>query len=256
MMFPYKVSTITATCSFGCGINTQRLYEALQVNEHGILYIEYGHKKTMTVSKGYHKKLDMRRQSGRRFDNQTTVVLQLYDDVFKTSLLTNCKIFKNGNVQMTGLKHTEQGQRVALHLLNIIPPDVFADTDRSVSQYKVRLINCDFRIGYQIKRDKLCSIIQTQYNTYCSFEPCIYPGVKVQYCYNDEYDPDGSCRCTTACTGKGIGSGNGGCKRVTISVFQSGCIIITGGLNHQQMRAAYDFICFVLQKHGDEVKRR
>jgi TATA-box binding protein (TBP) (component of TFIID and TFIIIB) len=40
---------------------------------------------------------------------------------------------------------------------------------------------------------------------------------------------------------------------VTISVFQTGSIIITGARNKQQLDEAYEFINVILRKHASEV---
>ena len=42
--------------------------------------------------------------------------------------------------------------------------------------------------------------------------------------------------------GKGNGNGDGDCKKVTIAVFKSGKIIITGGQNKDQIETSYRFI--------------
>jgi TATA-box binding protein (TBP) (component of TFIID and TFIIIB) len=44
------------------------------------------------------------------------------------------------------------------------------------------------------------------------------------------------------CNGKGNGDGDGKCKKVTIAVFKSGKIIITGGQNKSQLEDSYEFI--------------
>jgi TATA-box binding protein (TBP) (component of TFIID and TFIIIB) len=123
--------------------------------------------------------------------------------------------------------------------------------------YKVALINSDFKVDFEIKRDKLYSTIINHYDNKCSFEPCIYPGVKIQYFWNScNRDKDGVCKCHEDCyIGKGNGHGDGNCKKITIAVFQSGCIIITGAQNTEQIDDAYRFICGVFNKHLDIVKK-
>ena len=58
------------------------------------------------------------------------------------------------------------------------------------------------------------------------------------------------------CNGKGRGNGDGNCKKITIAVFKSGKVIITGGQNKQQLEESYRFIknfidsnkeCFILK---------
>ena len=66
------------------------------------------------------------------------------------------------------------------------------------------------------------------------------------YYFNNNNDKCGICKCTEKCNGKGRGCGNGQCKRVTIAVFASGKIIITGGRSIEQLVDSYDFIKGVL----------
>jgi hypothetical protein len=249
----------------------------------------------------------------------------------------NVKVFKNGNIQMTGLKEVDQGIRVIefvseqIERIKKIDPSVIApdpvtlesqaenkepinntnhdnnyniddvlnhhgtgleigkigsihseatsnhDEDalnhhgtglkggevafgnRRGPSYKIRLINSDFRMGLEIKRDKLNKVMQQCYDVRSSFEPCIYPGVKIQFFWNADKaeNVDGKCLCPagTRCNGKGCGQGVGNCKKITIAVFQSGCIIITGALTTEQIDDAYIFICGVVEKHRSEIEK-
>ncbi len=55
------------------------------------------------------------------------------------------------------------------------------------------------------------------------------------------------CQCTKRCNGKGTGHGNGECKRITIAIFNSGKIIITGGKTLEQLTLSYKFINSILK---------
>jgi TATA-box binding protein (TBP) (component of TFIID and TFIIIB) len=176
----------------------------------------------------------------------------------------NIKIFKNGHVQITGVKQINQGKEMIDTLIEKIKE--IAKVEENVVKdikslenigYKVALINSDFKIGFEIKRDKLHSVLINSYNNKCSFEPCIYPGVKIQYFWNGDYKcRNGICRCHDTCfVGKGKGYGENECKKITIAVFQSGCIIITGAQTTEQIDDAYKFITNILLKHVDVVKK-
>lgn len=257
---PYKVSTITATGSIGCGIDLEKIFDVLQIEQEedkeGFLYIESGKKRSTTYSKGYHKKLSKKKNSTsiRRFDNQTTLVCRVFDKELNSNIIINCKVFRNGNIQMTGLKYLDQGKNILRFLINNLPTELLEKdkNDLEPINYKIRLINGDFRTGCEIRRDKLCKLIQSTSDIFCNYEPCIYPGVKIQYNYNTltKDKADGLCYCKDFCNGKGCGEGDGKCKRVTISVFQSGCIIITGGQSNEQVNAAYVWICDTLNRHS------
>ncbi len=225
-------------------------------------YIEYGPKTDQLVSKGVHKKLKIARRTrlpSKRFDNQVTVMIRFN----QTGRFVNVKIFKNGNVQMTGLKEPDKGldalRFIADHIRLHNEAFEIVDKERvpfiGPSAYRIRLINTDFRIGVEVRRDKLVSLMRTLYpRMYSSFEPCIYPGVKIQYHYNLANDGLGHCACTPVCNGKDR-AGLGQCKRITIAVFQSGCIIITGAQALHQVDAAYAFICDIISSNQDTLTR-
>lgn len=127
-----------------------------------------------------------------------------------------------------------------------------------VKDYKIVLINSDYYIGFNINRESLHEILYNKYQIYSSYEPCIYPGVNSKYYWNEDYlesDFPGKCMCSVYCNGKGNGKGNGNCKKITISIFQSGSIIITGARNHMQIMTAYNFINGVIENDIDTIRK-
>ena len=57
------------------------------------------------------------------------------------------------------------------------------------------------------------------------------------------------CECEKFCKGQGSGQGEGECKRITMSIFRTGKIIITGAREMNQIEAAYCFLNKVFEKH-------
>ncbi len=178
------------------------------------------------------------------------------------------KVFQNGNIQMTGIKSFELGENITNELITILKnihmtknPLVVTDiASVAKSDYRVCLINSDFRVGFQIKRDNLFKLMTQEFNNICSYEPCIYPGVKIQYFWNSEsYVKDGVCNCPMKCHLKkksGDGHGVNNCKKITLSVFQSGAIIITGSQMTHQIDECYDFINNILYKNIDKIEKK
>jgi hypothetical protein len=121
------------------------------------------------------------------------------------------------------------------------------------------MINTDFKIynnelcseRFSIKRKELHNILIGQkYNNKSSFQPGIYQGVKLEYFWNTtNIEKNGICACTNNCFGKNTGDGNGNCKKVTVAVFESGSILITGGVTFQQVDDAYNYICNVIKEN-------
>lgn len=265
---PYKVSTITATGSINTPITLESLFNHIELDEgdEGIVLVEFGNKKTDTIQRGYLKRPVEEYENGKkRFDNQVTIVYRRNIEGVKKPMTINTKVFKNGNVQMTGIRYIEQGKLMIDKIIDIIKK-IQKEKDSQIVEnfdnlenknFSVRLINCDFKTGIEIKRDALFSLVMRNYEVTVTYEPCIYPGVKIQYWWNDmNYKDNGACYCQGKCDGKGCGSGEGNCKKITIAVFQSGCVIITGGQSMQQIDDAYDFICKCLTKHLQTIHKK
>jgi len=253
---PWKISTITATGSINSLINLKLLYDIFEIDDN-ILYVEFGTNKSDTFSKGINPKIANRKRKKtktiKRFDNQITVIISkigdkdIKDQYKKTDV--NVKIFKNGNIQMTGLKSEKQGEDIINFIIDKIQKyesqsDIVANPENvSLTKYKIQLINSDFRIDKIIIRDKLNKLINYEYGIDSSFEPCIYPGVKIKYMWRDDNVNNGVCKCEEECD----------CKKITIAVFQSGCIIITGAQKQLQIDEAYKYINNIFNTHYNDI---
>jgi TATA-box binding protein (TBP) (component of TFIID and TFIIIB) len=277
---PFKISTITALGSIGADVNLQVLFEkvALDINtlELAPIYIEYGRTKSEHSFRGIHHKpkKNLRNQvidvKVKRFDNQAT-----FDYKLGTTYHINTKVFNNGTIHMTGIKSIPDGQRVIndiidrVHAISIETEKLNEENAVNVvpinskliaGPLSVHLINSDFKVNFKLKREVLHEILVRTYKNKCTYEPCIYPGVKLQYFWNTatkNNNNDGNCQCPGShCAGKGRGDQIGHCKKVTIGVFQSGCVIITGASMVEQIEECYTYICRVMHENMNEIRRR
>lgn len=271
----YRISTITVTGSVNTEIDLDVLYSGFndliketgvgKTPSHilGVVYAEFGKRRSETYYTNFSKKFiasKKKEYTTKRFDNQLTVMYKYSDDS-----LMNIKMFKNGNIQITGVKNIDEGQDMIERLVGMVQGICSKVDNNAVKDYKqlkavnykVALINSDFKVGFEIRRDKLFTLLINSFENKCSFEPCIYPGVKIQYFWNSHnHHKDGVCHCKSQCqVGKGGGHGDGNCKKITIAVFQSGCIIITGAQTPYQIDEAYNFICSILRENFDFVKK-
>lgn len=212
-----------------------------------------------------------KRRPAKHFDNQCTLIYWEAERLmagFQRGV--NVKCFRNGRVQMTGVRNVEEGRRVLSRLVDALyavgKPVMLDPCAQSpcVSSYKICLINSDFKIDYRVRREVLYTVLTKRYGIIANYEPCIYPGVKISFMWNhlntSKNEPqDGICKCgeggTPICMGEGNGYGPGDCRKVTCAVFQSGCIIITGAHSYMQLEDAYRFICSVLSENRDELQK-
>jgi TATA-box binding protein (TBP) (component of TFIID and TFIIIB) len=267
-----RVSTVTACASVSTHVDLSLFFQNVPLidvsNDHGngVVYVTFcppvssvgdtrieQTRGRLPMQKTHPNKL---RRTRLVFDNQVTIIFRT-----DTATYVNVKLFKNGRVQLTGAKSPEQGQHAVeclvetLRQLASIAPSVVNDANAMcLASYQVCLINSDFKIGSELRRNRLHALLKDA-GIRTTFEPCIYPGVKVDFFWSRQQRADGAgkCSCTVACSGRGRGDGNGDCRRVTIAVFESGCIIITGAHTMQQLDAAYDFIVNFIDHHFTEV---
>tara|TARA_B100000035_G_C20991802_1_gene550526 strand:+ start:490 stop:1242 length:753 start_codon:yes stop_codon:yes gene_type:complete len=241
-----RISTMTLISEISSNINLNELYKKLEISDI-FRFVEFGEnpikgeptKKVKNPRKKIVKKF---------FYNQLTV------HIFKDKII-NTKIFNNGRIQMTGLKKKQQGIDALNLLIKFInelsiedKENIVDNTELKIIDSNIVLINSDFDIQFRINREILHRLI-IQMGLYSSYEPCMYPGVNIKYYYNENSNMDGICKCLGKCNGKG----NDCCKKITIAVFNSGKIIITGGQSYNHLNTAYDFINKVINENKSEL---
>ena len=283
---PLRISTMTVTANWGLPINLDCLFDQLKGSyipigypEEGILKFE--HKKVVVGA--CHKDLfTNRKATNKSFFNQDTLILRRrFGQGWKE---VNMKLFGNGGIQMTGVPSQEFATDSVSWLLELIkrlpqsPCEITKTTATvatgtpvtattaatgtpvantalvpAVTKISVPLINTDYSLSHDIQQDNLHRIFIEEYNLFSMLEKTIYQGVNTKYFYNTTNNKTGVCRCAAFCKGQGNGSGNGECKRITMSIFRTGKIIITGARQMAQIHEAYEFLNRIFEKHATEV---
>jgi TATA-box binding protein (TBP) (component of TFIID and TFIIIB) len=93
----------------------------------------------------------------------------------------------------------------------------------------IEMINSDFETYFNINQTRLADILRTSpYNLFIKFDPLNYPGVNIKYpCPMPEDNP----------------------KEISILVFRTGQVIITGGTCVTHLEYAYNFINDIFKTH-------
>ena len=246
------ISTMVQIGTLNTKIVLKNLAESLNINDN-ILYIEYGSE----INKGKNdKKISKKKlESKKFFYNQLT--LHIHNSL-KNNKRVNVKIFNNGRIQMTGIN----SELVGCTTMDIVlkefiklsnKEDIFSETDvQQIGDLETVLINSDFDIHHEVDRESLHrTIVDNGYLS--SYEPCNYPGVNIKYYFNPLKRNFGICDCDKPCNGKGL---NDTCKKITIAVFKSGKIIITGGRSKVHIQTAYEFITEFIQENKEIVLKK
>ena len=267
---PLRVSTMTTTVQLGVKINIPRLYETVPLLPYwnlanGILKIQTG-----TSSRGVSCVNLMKQEKktkgkvAKAFFNQATLVIRREVSPLYWKEI-NVKLFKNGGIQMTGIRSSEMAQETMSWLLEHLQTNCteLFDGTPHIHKFQVHLINSDFSIGAPIRQEALHTLITSKYHLPCLYETTVYQGVKTKYFFNDSPvtpGKEGRCSCPTLCKGDGTGSGINQCKKITISPFQTGQVIIQasglpdGSIRH--IHQAMKFIQSVFIHHSSDVIRR
>jgi len=316
---PLKISIMSATGSLNSILNLKTLSKFLE-KDHNICFIDSMFNMTRKISNVSKKKI---------FYNQITLKIRPYynpDNNINLNLMVHLKLFRNGKLQLCGLRSENDGlisikilvkklneivnkqhddiksyrsifsETIIKRLVNklhnknyyIIDYDNYIDiinknnnyntcikfglnenikNDKvidkiinknvlSITRYNITLINSDFYIGFKLNRTKVYEYMLNQRGLLCDFDPCIYQGVLIKFYWNTIKEvQDGKCNCTIPCNGKGVGDSNGECRKITVSVFQSGNIIITGKCCRKELYYIYNYIVELLHENSNELKQ-
>ncbi len=269
---PIRISTMTITCQLGVAINLAEFFKNIPVIDYwepkeGIIQIDYTDKR-----RGISKRSIFRRASPEEarkpFFNQTTLVYKWYDSSDEDRIVkeANIKIFLNGGLQMTGVPTFDVAERIINSLADIIKTMAesvsgIIDEPESieVSRLSIQLVNSDFDAKFPIDRFILYKVLTGAYKLFASFEATAYQGVNTKFYWNSSKTRDdptqGYCTCTVRCDSK-TNDDPDKCKKITISPFQTGKVIITGARTVEQIDDAYYFICNVFRKYYGVIRKR
>jgi len=257
-----RVSTMVITAHWGTQINLDNLFQSLRTviipiwyPEEGILKFEH---RNMVLGASHKDIFTNRKITSKSFFNQSTIVLRRKVNEEKENhgwKEVNVKLFANGGIQMTGVTSKEFARNAIdwlLETINRLPESPFAD-EATIQRFSVQLINTDYSLDKFINQDALHKILINEYNLFSMLEKTIYQGVNTKFFYNTRDTEKGICECEKFCKGQGTGHGEGECKRITMSIFRTGRIIITGAREMEQIHAAYKFLNKVFEKHSKTI---
>jgi len=261
---------MTACCDLGTCIDTKCIYDKFHIEDSSYKDFTSSTKKYLSNARGiigckaesYPVKGTFEKDKKSTFFNSAALNVLVSDNK-----CINLKLFKNGKVQMTGVPNIDIGYYCVQLVINYMKNNDDNTTKKSIFDikkigifnYNTVLINSDFFCGMEIQRENLYTILLEKYDLNVSYEPENYPGVKLEYFWNKnnyQTNNEGKCLCSKKCQGKGDGEGEFQCKKITISSFQSGKVIVTGARSEFQLDIAYKFINKVFQDNCNFIKKR
>lgn len=247
-----KIATMTLVSRINANVNLSNFSKCVTLSKGNILSVKYAKgteyvERTIEIVNSSKKK-----KKKKVFYNQCTLIIECENDCGCTSQCScdkikrvNLKLFLNGKIQMTGCKSIEHAKK-AIDKLSIelkqdkyslnesskkfIKKDIIDNVDFEMSEPTIELINSVFHTELNINREYLHSTLVNKYNMFATFQPCIYVGINSKF----------------------ISSTN---TKVTILIFQTGKIIITGAKTLNDIDESYNCINKILRENLKEIQQ-
>lgn len=269
---PYKISTQSATCILNHAIDIStfaNIVREIVISKSlpNIIGVDYNMIKTGVFKKKKTIKIkdelmndELPSKREKKMYNEVSIIYKTDD---KGDRCVNIKFFKNGSISMTGCEKKDDGIIGVNYIINNIMKkhaNIFYNendiTDIKMYNYSITMINSNFSLGtvkIDINRNILYNIILNNYNLYVNFTPEKYAGIKISYMYNNNNKKrDGICYCEPKCVLEKRRRKKNICKIISIMIFSTCEIIITGAKIIEQLDEAYKFMTDILKKHCKE----
>ncbi len=252
-----NVSTMTIACKIGTPIYLENVARFLNLHVDRIHSIKYGshplNNRTIIVEKK--KKKTKEKKKKKNFYNEATIKIKPTDNK-----AVNVKLFKNESLQLTGVKNMNNFCEIISKLffelkkkkyvmINenttdendslimrdnkmyrkrlVLKPFIHDESKLQLYDVQICMINTNFKVQNNIDRGLLYEKLLLD-GIYCTFDPTLHACVNIKYDYSAK-------------------------KKVSIFVFQSGAIIITGSNCINHVVSAYNFLKRKFATYGTDV---
>jgi len=213
-----RISTITLCCNFNSKINCEQLVLKYPPKTNGKFYNSYIF--------NWHTKYQ-----------QKTVV--------------SIKIFPNGKSQITGLKNIKSCAYIIRKIYNKLN-NFLLDKNHHISDIKIAMINSDFKILGTLNLLKLCNVL-SDFNIQNNgnfinvvYQPIKYPAINSKFIVN-RHLPDYFKHIYQYGLKKKYSN------NISILIFRSGSIIITGGNNIDDYLFTYQYLINLIEKNNNKI---
>jgi len=198
-----NITTITLI-SKGC----DRIFDIPAIKDY---YEKRNNEVSITSSNG-RGKVDTSIKLSTKFYNQVTITYKC--DINKTT--KSIKVFPNGSIQIAGCSNIMNCERVLLQLQTIL--NHILGVDVTLDSFRVVMINSNFSLNYIVHLVEIEDTFSSNDLFDVSYEPDKYSAVKIKFQPANDM------------------------KRVTVSIFSTGKVIITGAETLKEIAYSYRII--------------
>lgn len=266
---PLKVSVLTVCASFGSSIDLKAFHAFVSSNNIDFKdfntpeaeFVVELDPSTETLQYDPHAKKSQKKtkKGSENFYNSFTIKFHLTPKkkgCQKSNLAL--KLFPNGKLQLAGSRDIECAYYAPLFIYNLIlkfcPHCIETPGTFQITNGRVVMINSNFDLGRIIHQEKLKDILEENKATIGNlsalqpwrtalFQPCKYPGINAKFLSSDAIEQYKN-------SSKLPKKPNG---QVSVLIFRSGCVIITGAKTPTQLAEAYSSLLKIIFTHYQEV---
>jgi TATA-box binding protein (TBP) (component of TFIID and TFIIIB) len=227
-----NVSTISLTLQLNTIVFLKNISQYMTINEDNICSIDFeGNNRTLIEKKRNKKK------KSHNFYNSITLEIMV-----RPGKVINFKLFKNGGVQIAGCKNIVEGNIAINKLIKKLSEKVgieedgkmkeipFTEKDISITDVKINLINVNFKLDFNINRELLYQILLNE-GIECYYEKCKHAGVCVKFVPPEKEKP------------------------ISIFIFESGSIVITGSKNENHILTGYNHVIDLIMTNKKKITK-
>jgi len=168
------------------------------------------------------------------FYNCFVIIMRInVDDDFKD---IHVKIFNTGNIKIPGVQSERMFDIVISNIVVMLNARTHFKSNPVIylrDKTQVVLINSNFNCGYYVNREKLYVILKQKYGLNCSYDPCSYPGIHVEYYYHTDQSSDDQ-------DGMQYRNKTDNVIHVHIKIFRTGSCLILGKCSCKTIEHVYD----------------
>ena len=217
-----------------------------QINNPTARRIKFKDERKITVGISKKDIMNCRGKVKNAFYNCFAIIVRFrYEGSFRE---IHVKVFNTGKLEIPGVLNAEILDIMRNFILRLLQP--YTETPIAFVESKTDdnvLINSNFNCGFYIHREKLFSILRSEkYGIETSYDPCIYPGIKCKYYFNNDigFTEEQTGKITVEDRGQKMCElgNNKKYTEVSFMIFRTGSCLIVGNCSEKILLFIFEFI--------------
>lgn len=154
------------------------------------------------------------------------------------------KVFNTGKIEIPGIQNVDILKYILSKLLEILRQAISPSIHYKTDTFENILLNSDFSCNFDVNREKLSYLLKNKYDIDTTYDPCSYPGTQSKFYYNLLVDAEHQ---TGSSSHTGQLTATSDIVAITVTVFRTGNVLISGQCRDDMLHTVYRFICNLLK---------